>query len=178
MTTHYLIDAYNVIHKSSMLRPIAEFDLERARDMLLDVVQCFCLMGDYQVTVVFDGRRENQTTATNAYTNRYRKIHLVYSPHTITADTVIERLVYKERNRMNCVVVSNDRSLRALCQGMGALTMEADNFLESVKHIQQAAQNFISKRNKSKALLLEDQLSLENLQMLQLLRNRLDGSTS
>ena len=173
MAPHYFIDAYNVIHKSSLLRPAARLDLERARDMLLDLVQCFCMTGDYDVTVVFDGREEEQTRQTAPLSGRARGMHLVYSPHHTSADTVIERLIYQAANRMNCIVVSNDRSLRDQCRGMGALTMEADSFLASVRQVQQGAREVLNKRQTATALLLEDQLSPGNISALAALRDQL-----
>lgn len=173
MTTHYLIDAYNVIHKSSLLRPVAQYDLERARDMLLDLVQCFCLTGDYEVTVVFDGREEEQTRQTAPLNGNERGMHLIYSPHHTSADTVIERLVYQRRDRMTCVVVSNDQSLRSQCRGMGSLTMEADSFLHSVQQVEKNARDLLQKRQHAQAMLLEDQLSPGTLGALAALRDKL-----
>ena len=173
MVPHYYIDAYNVVNKSSMLRPVAQHDLERARDMLLDLVQCFCLTGEYDVTVVFDGREEEQTRQTAPLSGKAHGMHLIYSPHHTSADAVIERLIYQQQNRMNCIVVSNDRSLRDQCRGMGALTMEADSFLTSVRQVQQGARELLTKRQQTKATLLEDQLSPKALQTLEALRAKL-----
>lgn len=173
MTTHYLIDAYNVIHKSSLLRPVARYDLERARDMLLDLVRCFCLTGDYEVTVVFDGREEEQSRQTAPLNGNEKGMHLIYSPHHTSADTVIERLVYQRRDRMNCVIVSNDQSLRNQCRGMGSLTMEADSFLNSVRQVEQNARDLLQKKQHAQAMLLEDQLSPNALGTLSALRDKL-----
>lgn len=172
-TSHYLIDAYNVIHKSSLLRPVAKYDLERARDMLLELVQCFCLTGDYEVTVVFDGREQEQTRQTAPLNGNAKGMHLIYSPHHTTADTIIERLVYQERDRMSCVVVSNDQSLRSQCRGMGSLTMEADSFLNSVRQVERSAKEMLQKRRHVQATLLEDQLSQNALGVLAALREKL-----
>jgi predicted RNA-binding protein with PIN domain len=173
MAQHYLIDAYNVIHKSALLRPTARYDLERARDMLLDMVQCFCLSGEYEVTVVFDGRDSEQTREVVPLNGKARGMHLIYSPHHTTADTVIERLIYQRRDRMNCIVVSNDRSLRSQCRGMGSLTMEADSFLSSVRQVEKSAKETLQKRRNEQAMLLEDQLSPDTLRTLGALRDKL-----
>lgn len=174
-TSHYLIDAYNVIYKSSLLRPVAKYDLERARDMLLDLVQCFCLTGDYEVTVVFDGREEEQTRQAAPLNGNAKGMHLIYSPHHTSADTVIERLIYQEHNRMNCIVVSNDQSLRSQCRGMGSLTMEADSFLNSVRQVERSAKEMLQKRRHAQAMLLEDQLSPSARGVLASLREQLAG---
>ena len=154
---------------------MAKYDLERARDMLLDLVQCFCLTGDYEITVVFDGREEEQTRQTAPLNGNERGMHLIYSPHHTSADTVIERLVYQRRDRMNCVVVSNDQSLRSQCRGMGSLTMEADSFLHSVQQVEKSARDLLQKRQHTQAMLLEDQLSPGTLGALAELRDKLAG---
>lgn len=173
MATHYFIDAYNVMLKSTVLRAAAHLDLERARDMLLDYVQCFCLSGDHEVTVVFDGREQHRNGTIAPHEVKAPGVHILFSPHQTSADSVIERLIYQQTNRMNCVVVSNDRSLRDQCRGMGTLTMEADSFINSVRQIQRSARETLTKREQTQALLLEDQLSENNLRMLQALRDKL-----
>ncbi len=173
MATHFFVDAYNVMLKSSLLREAARLDLERARDMLLDYVQCFCLSGDHQVTVVFDGREQERSGAGTSLTGKVPGVHILFSPHQSSADSVIERLIYQQNNRMNCVVVSNDRSLRDQCRGMGTLTMEADSFINTVRQVQNSAREHLSRREHTQALLLEDQLSENNLRTLQALRDKL-----
>lgn len=178
MAEHYFIDAYNVMHKSSLLRPVANADLERARDMLIDKVVCFCMTGHKQVTIVFDGRNQDQTQHTEAVGGKVAGMRVIYSPHHTSADTVIERLIYQEPQRMDCIVVTNDSGLRALCRGMGALTMEADSFLASVRQFERSAREAVKKKNQGGAALLEDRLSDTSAQALEALRSRLQSPTS
>jgi len=173
MAEHYFIDAYNVIHKSSTLLPVAAENLERAREMLLDKVVCFCMSGNKRVTVVFDGRQGEPSQSIEAVNGHVAGMRIVFSPVNTSADTVIERLIYQEHNRMQCVVVSNDGGLRSLCRGMGALTMEADSFLASVRQFQQGALESLNKKKDPRATLLEDRLTPESMGALQALRERL-----
>ena len=173
MAEHYFIDAYNVMHKSSLLRPVVSQSLERAREMLLDKVVCFCMAGSKQVTVVFDGRQEELSRAVVAVNGHVAGMHIVFSPKNTSADTVIERMIYQQHNRMQCIVVSNDGGLRSLCRGMGALTMEADSFLASVRQFQQGARESIAKNTDSRAALLEDRLNPDSLRVLDTLRKKL-----
>ena len=173
MAEHYFIDAYNVMHKSSLLRPAANTDLERAREMLIDKVICFCMTGHKQVTIVFDGRSQEQTQLTEWVGGQVAGMNIIYSPHHTSADAVIERLIYNEPRRMDCIVVTNDGGLRALCRGMGALTMEADSFLASVRQFEQSARETVEKKNQHRATLLEDRLNAASAQALEALRGRL-----
>lgn len=178
MTEHYFIDAYNVMHKSSLLRPVVNSDLERAREMLIDNVVCFCMTGGKRATLVFDGRDRDQTQHTEIVGGQAAGMRIIYSPHHTSADTVIERLIYQEPKRMQCIVVTNDGGLRALCRGMGALTMEADSFLASVRQFEQSAREVVEKKTLgAAAALLEDRLDPASAQALEQLRNRLAPPT-
>ena len=173
MVEHYFIDAYNVMHKSSLLRPVVAENLERARAMLLDKVVCFCLAGSKEVTVVFDGHQAEQSLSVQAVSGHVPGMHIIFSPANTSADSVIERLIYQQHNRMQCIVVSNDGGLRSLCRGMGALTMEADSFLASVRQFQQGAREAIAKQKDTRASLLEDRLNPESIRVLETLRPKL-----
>lgn len=170
MAEHYFIDAYNVMHKSSLLRPIARESLEQAREMLIDKVVCFCMTGKKQATVVFDGRNEEQTQMMAGSLPQVAGMRVIFSPHHTSADTVIERLIFQEHNRMQCIVVSNDGGLRSLCRGMGALTMEADSFLASVRQFQQSAREQIENRRPTQSSLLEERLNANSMHALAQLR--------
>lgn len=74
---------------------------------------------------------------------------------------------------MDCIVVTNDSGLRALCRGMGALTMEANSFLASVRQFERSAREAVDKKNRHRATLLEDRLNPASAQALGALRDRL-----
>ncbi len=177
MAEHYFVDAYNVIHKSSSLRPVAAHNLERAREMLLDKVVCFCMTGNKHVTVVFDGRQQEASQSVAAVDGHVTGMRIIFSPVNTSADTVIERLIYQESNRMQCIVVSNDGGLRSLCRGLGALTMEADSFLASVRQFERSAREAIAKKHDSHASVLEDRLNPESKSALDALRNNIANNT-
>ncbi|HPA41713.1 MAG TPA: NYN domain-containing protein, partial [Candidatus Hydrogenedentes bacterium] len=61
MAEHYLVDGYNVLHTSSVLRPLALRDFEAARESLVEKLVRFCSAANRAVTVVFDGRNTDGT---------------------------------------------------------------------------------------------------------------------
>jgi len=127
MAEHYLVDGYNVLHSSSVLRPLALRDFEAARESLIEKLVRFCSAANRAVTVVFDGRNADGTRRAQGETRSVPGLVIQYAPSQLSADTMIERIVYTTRQRLDCVVVSSDRGLRDLCRGMGALTMDADS---------------------------------------------------
>ena len=176
MAEHYLVDGYNVVHHSSFLRALAGRDFETARETFVEKLVGFCLATRHRVTVVFDGR------------DRYARIHdvqsargvpgleIVYSPEHLSADAVIERMVYTAAKRIECIVVSNDNSLRNLCRGLGSLSMDSDHFIKAVREHQGLLREGLAmhSRNAAQPPLLEDRLDASAMEGLKALRDSLD----
>ena len=129
MATYY-IDGYNVIHKSSELRPLAMINFEAARDALIESVGRFCTVTGHQAKIVFDGRGRNQQPGKPLA--GVPSVEVIYSPGNKTADALIERTVYNSPNRRDIIVVSGDRGIRNLCYSLNSLVMDPDNFLSSI----------------------------------------------
>ena len=169
---HYYVDGYNVIYKSSTLRPLAVQDYESAREALIDKVAQLCATTQQDVTVVFDGQARHLPELA-PHQRGVKSLHIVYSPKHLTADAVIERAVYQAKNRLEVCVVSNDRGLRDLCRNLGALTMEADSFLETVREIRQDIQQNMARTQRPSPAQLPDLLNPESLERLRRLREKL-----
>lgn len=173
MSTHYYIDGYNVLHHSSLLRPLAQEDFEAAREALIDKVAQFCVATGKKVTLVFDGRGKHQPERVSHHRGM-QNLELLYSPTTLSADAVIERRIYKETAKLETVVVSNDRGLRDLCRNMGAMTMDADNFLEATRETKrEATERYETPRGETMTAHLEERLSGDALARLKALKEKL-----
>jgi predicted RNA-binding protein with PIN domain len=173
MSQHYYIDGYNVMHKSSLLRPLAMEDFEAAREALVDKVAQFCVATGRRATIVFDGRNRHQPEK-SLDTHGVSQLEVLYSPATLSADAVIERRVYRESNKLEVVVISNDRGLRDLCRNMGALTMEADHFLSSVHEVRrEATERYEAPARSAMTEHLEDRLDGDTLARLKALKEKL-----
>jgi predicted RNA-binding protein with PIN domain len=171
MASLYYIDAYNILHRSAALRPSARQDLESAREALIDKIAQFCVATSQRACVVFDGR--HTTKADRKVHASVAGLQIVYTPADLTADSYIERAVYQHKDRLQVAVVSNDRSLRDLCRTLGALTMEADNFLETVRESRQDMEGVIERGKRVVIEHLEDRLDGDSLQKLMELRKKL-----
>lgn len=173
MPDTYYVDGYNVLHTSSLLRPLVEQDFESARDAFIDKVAAFCVATGKRVVVVFDGRGRHQPEAL-IHNHRVAGLEILFSPSNLSADAVIERQIHQQSNRLEAVVVSNDRGLRELCRGMGALTMEADNFLATVREAAQETRATLDNvRRGSSIEHLEDRLDSGSMARLEDLKKRL-----
>ena len=172
MASIYYIDGYNILHRSRSLRESARADLENAREALIDRVAQFCVATGHVAYLVFDGQRSHRAEKV-AHHRNVPGLHVVYTPSDLTADSYIERHVYNHKDRLQVAVVSNDRSLRDLCRNLGALTMDADNFLETVTESRHDMSDVMERSNRVKIEHLEDRLDGDSLRKLMELRKKL-----
>lgn len=169
----YYIDGYNVLYKSSTLRPLAEEDIESARESLIDKVVLFCRAVDATATIVFDGRG-TRYTETADHGRNLPGLQVLYTHGSLSADAVIERMVYQAKDRREIAVVSNDRGIRMLCRGMGALVMEADNFLQEVRGIREDIDRSMDRiRQPTSMERVEERLDPDMIDKLRALRDQL-----
>lgn len=174
MSSIYYIDGYNVLHKSALLRPLVIKDFEAARDALIEKVAGFCVAVNKHAVIVFDGRGEHRQPERSIPKVPVKGLEILYSPADLSADAVIERMVYKAANRLEVVVVSNDRSLRDLCRNLGSLTMEADHFLGTVRETREDTTQALKNLQKAaKPNHIEDCLDAKTLDQLRKLRDQL-----
>lgn len=172
MSTLYYIDGYNVLHKSRRLRPLISADNETAREGLIDKVAHLCSTTRTRAVIVFDGRGKNVPETVEHYRG-VPNLEVRYAPHNSSADAVIERAVYRHTNRLEVVVVSNDRGLRDLCAGMGALVMGSDSFLDTCRDSRSETTQVLTKSRNEQAAFIEDGLSEDAIAALKRLRDSL-----
>ena len=106
MAVHIIIDGYNLIRQSAELSLLDRRDLQQGREALLELLAAYKKIKRHQITVVFDG-----TDAYSLYRQRdqTKGIKILFSRRGETADTVIKRMV--EREREGALVVSSDRDV-------------------------------------------------------------------
>ena len=173
MPKSYYIDGYNVLYKSSSLRPLAEEDFESAREALIDKVALFCRATGATATIVFDGRGKRYAEFVDHGRN-LAGLEVVYSHGNVSADALIERMVYQAKERREIAVVSNDQGIRMLCRGMGALVMEADSFLAEVRSIRDDIDRSMQRTKQPTSMeRVEERLDSGMLEKLRALRDQL-----
>lgn len=175
MAMRYFVDGYNVIYKSTLLQTLLRQSLEAARERLIDKVAHFCAAADVRATIVFDGRGLHRTER-QPHDRGVAGLEVLYAPNHLSADTVIERAVYQASDRRNIVVASNDAGLRSLCRGMGALTMEAANFLDTMRQSVQETRGMLpsARPRAGSSGRLEERIDGGALARLEALRAQLD----
>ncbi len=123
MAIHIIIDGYNLIRNASSLKGFDREDIQLGRDALVDMLAAYKRNRPHKITVVFDG-----TAAPAYYQHRQRVsgIDLTFSRPGETADTVIKRMVSREREKS--LVVSSDREVIRSAESNRAATIGSDEF--------------------------------------------------
>jgi predicted RNA-binding protein with PIN domain len=138
MSIHIVIDGYNLIRQSSTLSVIEHHSLEEGREALLQRLDSYKQVKHHSVTVVFDGADAGDFMEAR---KRWKGIKVVFSRPGELADTIIKRIVTRERERV--VVVTSDRELADFAAKYGAANMDSIEFenkmvLATNSHMDQA----------------------------------------
>ena len=121
-----VIDGYNLIHRTPLLRPGADRTLREARDKLVNLLAWGIGAGEAQFVVVFDGAEGVQAD------ERHARIDVRFSRPPQKADDLIRSIV-EERVEADerVTVVTSDLEVARHPRAMGAAIALADLFLAS-----------------------------------------------
>jgi len=120
---HIIIDGYNLIKNSPWLSALDRQDLQLGREALVDLLADYKKVKAHKITVVFDGAGSIDATASR---DRIKGIHVVFSRHGRSADSVIKNMASKEREK--ALVVSSDRDVALTAASFQAATIPASEF--------------------------------------------------
>jgi uncharacterized protein len=127
MSIHIIIDGYNLIRQSSLLKEIERIGLEEARDALVDQLCAYKKLRPHPITVVFDGwggvRLAEHSTV-------HKGIKCIFSGTGQTADDVIIAMARKEKIR--ALVVTSDNALASVVQRYGSEVISSPDFEEKL----------------------------------------------
>jgi predicted RNA-binding protein with PIN domain len=118
-----IIDAYNIIHRTSDLRSYLKNNLEASREQLLHKLILFKKNKKLNITVVFDGNWAGQPSHT-----KRSGINILYSVPPKKADEVIKNLLQSRKNCRSITVVSSDNEIIGFAKSCKANTMRSEEF--------------------------------------------------
>jgi predicted RNA-binding protein with PIN domain len=126
-----IIDGYNVIRQTAPYRELADRgDLDQARDSLIGDVAALATP-DSLVTVVFDGT--NNPLSTGDPVNQLG-VRVIFSPHGRTADSVVETLSHKARDKGDTVeVISSDAGIQWTVMSGSVMRKSSREFGEEMR---------------------------------------------
>ena len=121
-----IVDGYNVLHAHPRYEILADRDLDSARAKLVEDVASFAV-GRFRATVVFDAAAN---AASTGEPHHVANVAVVFSPAGMDADSVIESLAYRARERgESAVVVTSDGETQRLVAALGSARMSSPEFI-------------------------------------------------
>ncbi|MFH1263328.1 MAG: NYN domain-containing protein [Pseudomonadota bacterium] len=111
---HVVIDGYNLLPATTY----------RDREALIAALARYRKLKNHEVTVVFDGGKGGTRTGDRSFSSG---IEVVYSPITVTADTVIEEML-PDFEGSSTIVVSSDWRIQTAAKREKMVFLESREF--------------------------------------------------
>ncbi len=123
MSTHIIIDGYNLVRRSTTLSRFDDIDIQQGREALIELLVQYKKMKGHRITVVFDG-----TNAPSFFQkgDRIKGIEVLFSKSGETADRVIKNMASREKEK--AVVVSSDREILDYVNSKGSASLSSEKF--------------------------------------------------
>lgn len=127
---HRIVDGYNLLHAHSEYAQLIRVDLDTARARLVSDLAGFAARGARTV-VVFDGAGNPESDGTPHHIGR---LTVIFSAAGVTADTVIERLAARFRERgEHVVVVTSDGATRETVASGSVSVVSSASFVRDLE---------------------------------------------
>ncbi|MGH7165933.1 MAG: NYN domain-containing protein [Nitrospiraceae bacterium] len=123
MTSHLIIDGYNLLGARGQVGRAGGADADSARERLLRDLATYRQRKTHAITAVFDGWQQGL----GAERREHRAgVEVIYSRRGERADQVIQRLAADYGS--DCAVVTSDREVADSAKGHGAFVIGASEF--------------------------------------------------
>lgn len=123
MSTHLIIDGYNLLACTGRIGIAGNLHSEMARESLLRDLAAYRQRKGHALTVVFDGWQQGQPIEGREHR---AGVQVIYSKRGERADQVIQRLA--REYGADCAVVSSDHEIVNYARAHGAFVMGAQEF--------------------------------------------------
>ena len=158
---YLIIDGYNMIGQSRELSKVARESLEEAREQLLDVIANYNAVVADEIVCVFDAYE--QSGIEREY--MYHGVKTVFTKEKETADSYIERYVYKLYNKhtTHITVVTSDMSEQHAIFGAGAYRVSSREMWRDLKEnamtVSKSVDDFNERKPRTRISLSKDVLA-------------------
>lgn len=118
-----IVDGYNLIHAIPAIRNKLGYDLETARNDLINLLVRFRIKKKTYITVVFDGKSGSLEER-----EEKKNIEVCFSHAPEKADQVIKRMIDKVEGEKGIMVVSSDREIFDYAKVCGLQRIKSEKF--------------------------------------------------
>lgn len=122
----YIIDGYNLIHKSFKLKKIFNENPQLARENLIEILSDFFSRQNNKCIVVFDGNLNFPSPLSTP------KVRVIFSTPPHKADDEIKNIIMSKslKDRLNFIVVSSDNEIMNCAKACGVGRISSEDFLK------------------------------------------------
>ena len=128
MPLRIIIDGYNLIRQSPVLRPYDNEDIALGREKLIAMLANYRTFKHYPILVVFDGWQEGSITQQRT---REKGIDILFSRRGEKADEVIKRLVSNASEEL--IIVTSDHEITQFCKSRRCQVISSPTFEERME---------------------------------------------
>ena len=143
-----IVDGYNIIYAHEELKKAAEYSLEKARELLMDMLSNYVAFTKTELVLVFDAYLVKKGAGTELSHDGYR---IVYTKENQTADAYIERMMHELGPDYSIRVVTGDSLVQLSAVHAGVLRMTAHEFFEELEAVSCEISEFLSRLAEKKS---------------------------
>lgn len=162
------VDGYNVINSWTELKKIKNYNLDSARQALIESLQNYAAFKGYKVIIVFDAHLVSGSIEKKERISE--NVMVVFTKEGVTADSFIEKAVNNIGRKIEVCVVTSDSLEQQLAFQRGAIRMSSLEFFHEVKDAEQRIRINTQKKYSEKRHMLEDRIEREILEKLEEIR--------
>ncbi len=120
----YIIDGYNLIHKSARLKKIFSQNPQLARETLVSILSDFFTTRKEKCILIFDGNLNIPSALSTP------KVRVLFSTPPDKADDLIKEIIMEKslNERKNLIVVSSDNEIINCAKSCGAGRISSEEF--------------------------------------------------
>lgn len=136
MLEEWLIDGYNLLHGVRSKKKSGTL----SREILFELLAGFASQDNRKVLMILDGYGnddELEPYRTKSFAIQYSK--------TMTADSVIEKMLYDKKGSGSFIVVTKDRAVTQIARGLGSRVIEPAEFMKLMKASVQESDSILFK---------------------------------
>jgi uncharacterized protein len=145
---HLLVDAANLIHARQDLRALLKRDRDAARSQLIVQAGALHDSESVRVTVVIDGRGSEIVVE---HPSQQATLTVIYTPSSMTADDVIEKMVGRSADPSLCEVATGDQAERNTIEACGAVWLPPDDFWARIERAERRLGSKVAELNRASA---------------------------
>ena len=163
---YLIVDGYNIINAWDDIFDLKKYKLEDCRDKLLGILSNYQGYKKIQVMVVFDA---HMVKGSQEKREQFDNLTVVYTKENETADSFIEKYVYKTSSEYTMRVATSDSLIQTTVLSIGGVRMSPRELKEEVEAANRNIREEI-RNDRVKTNTLMSRISPELLEKLEKIR--------